>query len=111
MSRERAPLPTVDRPCPKCGNDKAHGPEYRRGINGDELLGEHLRYYCTVCRYMTHEPTKDQDSPERRAQLDRAFAERAARPRLGSEGQQRQRDIETTYRNSTRRPYGWRGHE
>lgn len=104
-------LPTVDRPCPKCNNPTAYGPEYRRGVGTDEGLGEHLRFYCTVCRYMTAEPTRDADTPERRAELTAAFAARKSRPHPepGDEiGNRRDRDIEHVRRSETRRPYGWK---
>ncbi len=101
-------LPEVDRPCPKCSNGRAYGPEYRHGT--DDGLGEHLRYYCTVCRYMTFTPTADQDTPERREGLTLAFAERRARPAPPRvEINHRNRDIEETRRQITQRPYGWRG--
>lgn len=80
MSKDRdQKLPMLDLDCPKCGNDKAYGPEFRRGH--DDGLGEHLRRYCTNCRYMTVVPTRDQDTPERRAELNRAFTSRMTRSR------------------------------
>lgn len=104
-------LPIVDRPCPKCNAPKAYGPEYRRGVKNDEGLGEHLRFYCTVCRYMTAEPTCDQDTPERRAELTRLFEERKSRqlppPESQPPSEARQRDIENVRRSDVRRPYGW----
>lgn len=66
----------VDRDCPKCGNTRAQGPEYRRGVGSDADLGEHLRFYCTACRYMTYQPTKDQDTPQRRQELSASFQRR-----------------------------------
>lgn len=73
--------PTIARDCPKCGSTEAYGPEFRRGVGSDEDLGEHLRFYCTACRFMTWQPTKDADTPERRAELDAAFAAHFNRPR------------------------------
>lgn len=73
-------LPVTPRACPKCGGAEAHGPEFRRGYGSDDGLGEHLRFYCTICRYMTFTPTKDNDTAERRAELVAAFEARAKRP-------------------------------
>jgi hypothetical protein len=108
MSNSKS-LPMVDRPCPKCGGEKAYGPEYRRGVKGDEGLGEHLRYYCTVCRYMTFEPTKDANTPERVRELVAAFEDRRQR----WEGEKvdptlRDREIEQVRRADSRRSQGWK---
>lgn len=108
-------LPVIDLSCPKCGNDKAYGPEYRRGVGSDDGLGEHLRRYCTRCRYMTAVPTADADTPERRRELLTAFDQRKARWQQEKDGHQdqpessRDRDIESVRRHDTRgiRPYGW----
>lgn len=111
------PLPVTERHCPKCNHDKAYGPEYRRGLKGDFTLGEHLRFYCAQCRYMTVEPTKDQDTAQRRRELAEAFEER--RREWAEHGDRsfvpkhdpRDRDIESVRRADTRgegAPYGWR---
>ena len=103
--------PVVTRDCPKCGGHSAYGPEFRRGVGSDELLGEHLRYYCCTCRYMSSEPTADQDTPERRRELEAAF-ERHRVTKRGEQGQRGQRDdsaIEAVRRQATsRRSYGWK---
>lgn len=101
-------LPEIERHCPKCNGEKAYGPEYRRGVGTDQGLGEHLRYYCTVCRYLTAEPTKDGDTPERRRELAAAFDARrqAQNDRNFNRDSQEQRDIEDTRRSlMNRRPY------
>lgn len=82
MKDSNKPVTTHD--CPKCGNDKAYGPEFRRGVGTDDDLGEHLRYYCTACRFMTFAPTKDQDTPMRRTELALAFKAHFERPRPAS---------------------------
>lgn len=99
-------LPEIDRPCPKCGNGKAYGPEYRRGVGNDSDLGEHLRIYCTVCRFMVIEPTRDSDTPGRRKELREAYEKR--RHTLPPQHEKRDRDIDTMRRDETRAPYGWR---
>lgn len=117
MSQQQT-FPEVVRPCPKCGHDKARGPEYRRGLGSDEGLGEHLRFYCTVCRFMTIQPTRDQDTPERRRELAAAFETRRIRfaqqkdaERTQEQEPARDREIEHTRRELSRRrsSYGWRG--
>jgi len=99
-------LPEIDRDCPKCGNTRAYGPEYRRGVGNDADLGEHLRTYCTVCRFMTLQPTRDQDTPERRRELQRAYENR---PHYTPERNfnREQSDVEQVRRQSTRR-WGWK---
>lgn len=111
------PLPVTERDCPKCGHTQAYGPEYRRGIKDDATLGEHLRYYCHHCRFMTVEPTKDQDTPARRVELAEAFsarqrewANRAGDRSFAPHSSARDRDIESVRRSESRggRPsYGW----
>jgi CRISPR/Cas system-associated protein Cas10 (large subunit of type III CRISPR-Cas system) len=99
-------LPEIDRPCPKCGNTRAYGPEYRRGVGNDADLGEHLRHYCTVCRFMWLDPTKDRDTPERRKEIREAYERRRQSP--PPYDKQRDQDIDTMRRIETRAPYGWR---
>lgn len=106
--------PIVDRPCPKCGGKQAYGPEFRRGVGSDEGLGEHLRYYCCTCRYMSSEPTADQDTPERRRELAAAFERHRVR-KAAEQGQPHDRHetngnaIESVRRQATsRRSYGWK---
>lgn len=109
MMKDRK-LPQIERDCPKCPSTKFNGPEYRRGINNDTDLGEHLRLYCATCGFMVLEPTKDSDTPERRAELAAAFAARKSRPheQISVDTSIRDRDIRDVRRGeTTRRPYGW----